>query len=189
MKDSKDRGDSELVSLVLLIPLIVGILFTMIDMSVYFSNRAQIQSAARDAARTVAIMGGNGTSLSGTPIEVKYGSSRQKACEGLATNERTKKAYSSASTVSECHAMQSYAKSAGLVNVEIESLKCTPTKTDGVGVKTQCVVKWKFGHVPGSPLGFVKTEKGLAGTHNTTVGTSESEVNMTGIQLVPRSSV
>ena len=54
MKDSKDRGDSELVSLVLLIPLIVGILFTMIDMSVYFSNRAQIQSAARDAARTVA---------------------------------------------------------------------------------------------------------------------------------------
>ena len=96
MKDSKDRGDSELVSLVLLIPLIVGILFTMIDMSVYFSNRAQIQSAARDAARTVAIMGGNGTSLSGTPIEVKYGSRRQKACEGLATNERTKKAYSSA---------------------------------------------------------------------------------------------
>ena len=66
-----DKGDSELVSLLILLPLLLAMLISIIDSSMYFANRSQVQAAARDGARQVAIMGGAGN----TPIEKAYGSS------------------------------------------------------------------------------------------------------------------
>ena len=56
-----DRGES-LVSVLIVMPLLVVMLVTMVDFSVYILNQGQVRAAARDAARTVAIYGGNGTS-------------------------------------------------------------------------------------------------------------------------------
>lgn len=73
---SDDRGAANLVSLVMLFPLMAALIFTMVDMSIYLMNRAQIQNLARDAARTVAIMGGNGR----TPIAERYSMDVANAC-------------------------------------------------------------------------------------------------------------
>lgn len=181
-----DRGDSELVSLIIVLPLVLAILFTIIDTSIYFSNRAVVQTAVRDGARTVAIMGGNGTNTKATPIEKKYGASISSACAGLATNQAVATAYvPGVSTVIECAALQTYAKDPSLINVKITSLKCTPTVSRGIGAKTTCTVEWEYGSIPGSVLGFIQLSK-----ENTTVGMSESEVDFTGGNpLVPDSSV
>lgn len=181
-RSRSDRGDSELVSLIILLPLVLGVLFTMIDMSIYFSNRAIVQSAVRDASRTVAIMGGNGTYALGTPIEVKYGATGASACAGLGDSPVVKNAYiANKSTVIECHALQSYAKDSSLVNVTVTALTCSPTKTNGIGTKTECNVEWTYGSIPGSGMGFIHL-----GAENITVGTSESEVDMSNIPLVSR---
>lgn len=181
-----DRGDSELVSLIIVLPLMLAILFTIIDTSIYFSNRAVVQTAVRDGARTVAIMGGNGTNTTATPIEKKYGASITNACAGLSTNLAVSSAYKpGVSTVIECSALQTYAKDPSLISVKITDIKCTPTVSRGIGTKTTCTVKWDYNSIPGSVLGFIRLAK-----DNTNVGTSESEVDFTGGNpLVPDSSV
>ena len=181
-----DRGDSELVSLLIVLPLVLGILFTIIDTSIYFSNRAVVQTAVRDSARTVAIMGGNGTNSQATPIEKKYGTTIATACAGLSTDPRVKNAYRvGVSTVIECQALQSYKADTSLINVTINSLTCTPVVARGVGAKTSCTVTWKYGSIPGSALGFIQVSE-----NNTTVGSSEAEVDYTGGNpLVPDSSI
>ena len=54
-----DRGDS-LVSFIIVVPVLLMILITSVDYGIFMLNRGQIQAVARDAARTVAIYGGNG---------------------------------------------------------------------------------------------------------------------------------
>ena len=73
---NSDEGTANLVSMIFMVPIFIGLLFTMIDTSIFFFNRAQIQNAARDSARTVAIMGGNGR----TPIAEHHGMRHGQAC-------------------------------------------------------------------------------------------------------------
>lgn len=181
-----DRGDSELVSLIIVLPIVLAVLFTIIDTSIYFSNRAIVQTAVRDGARTVAIMGGNGTNTLATPIEKKYGATTASACTGLSANPQVASAYiPGVSTVIECNALQTYSKDPSLINVKFTSLVCTPRLSRSIGEKTSCEVKWEYGSIPGSAMAFIKLSK-----DNTTVGTSESEVDFTGGNpLVPDSAV
>lgn len=190
-----DKADSEMVSLVLLLPLVLGILFTMIDTSIYFSNRAAVATVARDGARTVAIMGGNGTATTQTPIEHKYGLSKAEACAGLSTHEVVKKAFSNPTTI-ECNVMRGLAENSALVNVEITRVICSPNTSSYIGQRTSCAIEWNYGSIPGSALTLIKGSKdsgevdvdkhGFAGEQKT-IGTSESEVALPGSGiLVPR---
>jgi Flp pilus assembly protein TadG len=172
-----DKGSSELISLIILLPIVLAILFTMIDASIYFSNRAQVQAAARDGARTAAIMGGDGTATTATPIELKYGVPRSTACVGLSTSPMTKTAYKPATTSAiECQVLQAFTRNSSLISVEITSVICTPSVTAAVGSKTTCTVDWDYNSIPGSSLGFIKI-----GQSNTVVGTAEAEVGGTGL--------
>lgn len=178
-----DRGDSELVSLLILLPIVLGILFTMIDSSVYFANRAQMQAAARDGARTVAIMGGDGTPSRATPIEKRYGVTKAQACKDLDKSPVTAAVYAakgSQLTPIECQVLQSYS-TAGLVSVEVTNVVCGPQRTVNVGAKTECTVDWAYSSIPGSTLGFIKI-----GKENTTKGSAESEVDLRDVSLVDR---
>lgn len=56
-KKINERGD--IVQTILLAPFIIGLLFAIINMSAYFTVRGQIQDAAKDGARMVALYGGN----------------------------------------------------------------------------------------------------------------------------------
>lgn len=54
-----ERGS--VIETVLMLPFAVVILFALINLSSYFSLRAQVQDTARSGARLVALYGGNGT--------------------------------------------------------------------------------------------------------------------------------
>jgi len=201
-KTKEDRGDSTLVSTILVIPLLLGILITMTDLSIYFSNRSQIMNMARDAVRTVSIYGGNGTDTAATPLEVAYGISRASACNGEPqTNPMVNAAYNNAdtalttsrtnSTAVECSLMKTLATSASLISVEITNVTCGPQKSTQIGSQVYCVVRWKYNSVPGSGLGFLQRAKDIYNedgvyAEQTIRVNSTSEVNLATVNLVNR---
>lgn len=201
-KMTSDRGDSTLVSTILVIPLILGILITMIDVSIYFADRSQLMNMSRDAVRTIAIYGGNGTSDMATPLEVAYGISRATACSGAPQNsDMVKAAYNHAdttlttdrvdSTAVECSLMNNIATSSSLISVTVGNVTCGPQKSSQIGSQVYCVVKWTYHSIPGSGLGFLQKAKnmyggeGLYGEQTIRVN-STSEVNLATINLVNR---
>lgn len=194
-KARSDRGDSNLVSLIILIPLIIGILITIVDTSIYFSNRAQVLNEARDAARTVAIYGGDGTSVFSTPLEKAYGQPRSAVCNSeLSSSPVTQDAYKpNDSSAVECAAMQSINQSGGLVQTRLAAVNCGPSKSTYIGERAYCEIQWKYDGVPGSALTFLRSasdfdsEPGLSGVQ-VVVGNAQSEVNLSGVNLQSRSS-
>lgn len=182
-----DRGASEIISALFIIPLVIAILFTIIDAAMYFNNRSMVQGVARDGARSVAIMGGHGTATMATPIEKRYGISRESACSGLSDNPMVQNAFSSSSTPIECNVMQNLAKNKSLINVKVNSVKCDPSMTTSISQRTSCSVDWGYGSIPASGLLLIKLSdgKGLAGS-NINVGTAESEVSLPEGSLTSR---
>lgn len=185
-----DRGDSELISLMLVIPIVFGILFTMIDASLYFQNRSAMQGMARDAARSAAIMGGDGNGTKSTPIEKQYGQNMTDACtastfEGrkhVKNIGRVSSGYSSTYTSAiECSFLAAVAENRGLFNVDIDYIVCSPDITTSVGQKVTCESWWIYTPLPGSGLKFI----GLP-IDNFAVGSSNSEVKFAASDLKTR---
>jgi len=180
-----DRADS-LVSAVFILPMLFFMLVTTIDFGIYMSNRGQIQAVARDGARTVAIMGGDGTSTRSTNLEFAYGQSKEEACSGINT-EFYKGNISSLSTT-ECNVVSALTSQSGLVNVTIANVNCGPSVAGSIGERTYCEVNWDNGGIPGSAMSFAKGSgdgKGLGGQHTTT-GSAESEVQLTNSDTTNR---
>lgn len=129
-KLKSDKASSEIVSALIILPIVFAILITMIDSAIYFSNRAQIQSTVRDSARSVAIMGGNGTDMQETPIEKKYGQNRNTLCNSIKNNDSVNTALNSGKlTAIECNTLSTIANSSGLINIKITSIKCEDRKS------------------------------------------------------------
>lgn len=184
-KDNKDDRGNALVSSLFIFPLLIVMLITTVDFSMYLNNRAQIQGVARDGARTVAIMGGNGNATQGTPIEKQYGQSRASACNAVSGS----KAFNSSSTAIECNMIASLDNHKGLVNVDVTGVKCSPTQANFIGQRVACEVRWVYGGMPASMLSMLQgssgNSEGLRGV-SVTAGSSESEVNLNGVTLVSR---
>lgn len=201
-KFASDRGDSTLVSTILVIPLILGILITMIDVSVYFANRGQVLNMVRDGARQVAIFGGDGTATATTPLEKAYGQSRATVCAGLSSNAVVKAAFNNATTTAtECSVLRNIGNTNGLISLRVTSIQCgvapsggngdfTNNKTSNIGQQVGCEVTWRYDSIPGSGLGFMQKAKQIGYSnqtlaemdHVTKVNTT-SEVNMSNIAL------
>jgi hypothetical protein len=189
-----DAADSSIVSALFIIPLFLTVLFTMIDVSVYFSNRSTVQQVARDGARTVAIFGGNGTigpcpntiaktagSACESPLEDAYGSSTACATLGTLSTKAVNR------TNVECQVISRLDAGAGLTNVEIVSVACGPGRATAVGETTWCNVNWNYGGIPASTMGFIKSKSGNSPFDvNETRVTGQSEVNMSGIPFNTR---
>lgn len=178
-----DSASGELISALFIIPLVVMLLFTMVDAAIYFNNRAQIQGIARDGARSVAIMGGDGTESTETTIEHKYGISRSAACSGVTGME----SYTSSSSAIECNVMKTVNESSGLVNIHVKSVQCDPRITTSISQRTTCAIQWRYGSIPASGLSILKFKggQGMAGD-NLSIGTAESEVSLNDSSIVPR---
>lgn len=199
-KFTSDRGDSTLVSTILVIPLILGILITMIDVSVYFANRGQVLNMVRDGARQVAIFGGDGTATSATPLEKAYGQSRTTVCAGLSSNPTVSAALKSTTTATECSVLRNVGTTQGLISFRVTNIQCgvansagdfTGSATTNIGQQVGCQLTWKYDSIPGSGLSFLEKAKSMGYTdaeglkemdHITKVNTT-SEVNMSGIPL------
>lgn len=173
-----DRADS-LVSAVFVLPMLFFMLVTTVDFGIYLSNRGQIQAIARDGARTVAIMGGDGDATSSTSLEYAYGQKRSDVCK-KATAQYIGKNIDSKSTI-ECNVIQSLSNNANLVNVEITNVNCGPDIARAIGEKTFCEVSWNNNGIPGSAMSFARGQDragaGLGG-EQVTRGSGESEVQL-----------
>lgn len=194
-KLSKDNGGSELVSMLLISVLMISMLTTLIDVGVYMNNRALINSAARDGARTIAIMGGAGSRDSATPIENAYGLTLAETCGKVQKKGLAEDVNVSDFTPVECNILNSLNNSTGLVNVSVKDVNCTPKTTTAIGQRTSCEVKWRYNSLPGAPMGFIhlksndpafKDQKAGMLSNNVTTGSSESEVDLTGVQMESR---
>lgn len=58
-----ENGDSELVTMLFITPIVLAMIFVMISVGMYFSARAQVQNANRDGARIAANWGGTTASV------------------------------------------------------------------------------------------------------------------------------
>ena len=162
---NSDRGES-LVSVLIVMPLLIVMLVTMVDFSVYILNQGQVRAAARDAARTVAIYGGNGTSSGQiTPIAKAYGTI--ESCPNH--------------TSAECSLIRKLDKDSALVHSQVKDVQCTPSIATKIGQNVHCDVTWEYKGIAGSALPLMRTIGGLSGEVSTR-GTSESEVRYDGAQ-------
>lgn len=177
-----DRGDSTIISAVIVVPLLAIMIITMLDACIYFPNRAIIQSTAQNGARTVAIMGGDGTAAQSTPLEKAYGLKMSNTCDKIKAGSRVIDAKKSTSTAIECNIMLNIQDTSSLSTVTVQSVVCTPNSTTSIGQRVSCEVKWKYGGLPGSAMSLINFSK-----QQVIKGSAEAEVNMTGIPLVKRS--
>lgn len=190
-----DRGDSSVVTFVLVFPLFFALIVTMIDTSIYLANRSVIQQTARDTARTVAIFGGTGTDAYQTPLELAYG--QPNPCLDPTIPEAVKD-WSKNNTPTECNLAKRLSNGSGLTNVEFtsDSINCGPTRTMFAGNETFCEITWKYGGIPGSTLNFIAVNPASSGEsngsflhNNITRVTSESEVSLVDQVCVRRPEV
>lgn len=175
-----DRGDSSLVTFVLVMPLFFMFLMTLIDTSVYFVNRATVQHVARDGARQVALLAGDGTATTRTRLEESHG--RQGSC-ALVPDAAHRTANQ---TEVECQVLERYADER-LLTVTIDRVDCGPSFVVALGQETYCSVTWSNAGVPGSALNFIRTKDGASPyANNVTLVTTKAEASTEGISPVPR---
>jgi len=194
-KMRSDGGASSLISFLLLAPLFLGAVFTIIDFTFWNADRNQVDSIARDAARTVAIYGGNGngSTKQTTTIEANYGTKRSEACSsGRADIVNAPQKYifvnanKSNATGVECNVLAAMANSTGLVSISSDTpvvVNCGPGQAATIGSRTFCKVTYTYNGLPGSPMSFLKI-RNSDGTVtnplslNTITKSSESEVKL-----------
>lgn len=176
----KLRGDgagSELVSMLFIIAFFLPVMISIMEFSLWGVNRSQVSSIARDGARAVAIVGGNGTESQSTQLEGAYGLP-PSVCNNVPSK--------TASTPIECNLYNALNNTKGLIAVKIDKVHCTPIQTGSIGSRTTCTVEYTYYGIPGSPLSIFKnSETGKrALEHNVMTGTSSAEVR--DVPLIPR---
>lgn len=189
-KIRSDRGGSALISFIMLTPLFLGLVITAFDTSFYFSNRGQVDAVARDAARTIAIFGGNGDSERATTIEKTYGLNKTTACGSARANDAPLKdlwlsVNKTNYTPIECNALFALVSNGGLVSVSMdktgEGVNCGPAVASNVGSRTFCTISYTYDGMPGAPMSFIqmRQDDGTTGgllSKNIVTKSSESEV-------------
>lgn len=202
-KMRNDRGSASLISFILLVPLFLGLVITAVDLTFYFTNRNQVQAIARDAARTIAIYGGNGSTTQTTSIQNKYGVTKTTACSAARLSGDLKDApnkylFSDTNktnyTGTECNVLAALANSTGLVSFSLDSkdtgvakaITCGPIEASSIGSRTYCNIVYAYKGMPGAPLSFVQIRHDNGSTSgllsvNKVNESSESEVKNPGL--------
>lgn len=199
-KIKSDKASSSIISFLLLVPLLLGVVITAVDMSFYFSNRSQVEAIAGDAARTVGIFGGNGTATTATSIENRYGASKNEACRNSRpdiVNAPNQYIFTDASksdmTPIECNVLAALANSTGLTSFSTKkpvTVDCGPDFARTIGTRTYCTINYTYDGMPGAPLSFIQARQddgssaGLL-SNNIVTKSSESEVRFDEGTVLP----
>lgn len=129
-----EKGSSEVIVTVLLLPVMFFFLMALIDVGLYFQTRTTIQNQTRDAARQVAIWGGNESRLD--PIYI---------------NSNKKDSISDRALVS---LSESSVRLQNLNKTKKVNFSCTPNSTSQVSQTVSCTLsggKYKA-LTPGNPF-------------------------------------
>lgn len=144
-KKKTEKGFSSTIEFLIFIVFIVGLLSTSIDTGFYFSNRAVISTMVQDSARLGAVYGGTHE----TPISRKYGIS------SITPRCMSESILSDKSDIVACNLLEKLLDSKGLVQTELTSVDCGPDKTDFIGERTFCEVRYKYKGLPMSGLSML----------------------------------
>ena len=69
INEKKEKGASDIVQTLLMLPISIMLILAMIDVGLFFSARTTVQNMTRDAVRQVAMSGGVDTRLSNYDVE------------------------------------------------------------------------------------------------------------------------
>lgn len=73
LKMKEERGSSELPVTLILLPLVIFLIFALIDVSFYMNTRSKVQSVLTQGVRQMALYGGNSAALplnkTGKPVD------------------------------------------------------------------------------------------------------------------------
>lgn len=128
LRMKSERGDATIVTTLLVVPILFFLILTMIDVSYYFQARSAVQSVTRDAARQVAIYGGN----------------NNKALNPNGNKTVAKVALEKLYSGGKC--TQSGCNSAPVVT-------CTPTTTTQAGQEVSCTTRYSYKTInPANPI-------------------------------------
>lgn len=127
-RKQSESGSTEVITTLFMIPIILWLILSLIDVSLYFQARTTVQNVARDSARQVAVWGGNESPL--RPYEVPVNVNGFNALFNSATQT----------------CKPGNCKTAPLVN-------CTPPLTAYAGQEVSCTVVYEYKAInPGNPL-------------------------------------
>lgn len=171
-----DRADS-LVTAIIVFPLVVSLIITGVDFGMFLNAKSTMVNTARDGARSVAILGGNGSNV----ISKKYGKPGNIATRANVT-------CNDLSSV-ECDLYDRlWATPPVMVDWGNEDkgnmshyIKCGPEKTSYVGEQVWCQIRWRYMGLPLSSLSLVSLGKQKNGTDIT-----PGEENPLGIEQVTK---
>lgn len=119
---------ADVVQTVILIPIVIFLLFTMVNLSSYFAARGDINSAARNGARLVAMYGGN----SAQAIKNNTGKSVERTVMDYIYDPATGRC-----TMSFCS--------------EVPIVDCTPEITRDAGEPVSCTISYRFSPIAPFP--------------------------------------
>lgn len=118
----EDVAESNLVAAVFLVPFVVVSAATAIDGVLLMQNRSLLETKARDGARTVAILGGNGS----TPIQRE---------QGLDPNF-------------DKSSLEGEVKNTSPAQTNVKQVRCTPEITKKLGDPVECAITFSYKHLP-----------------------------------------
>lgn len=144
-----ERGDSNVIVMIIIFPLLWAIIMTILDMGVFMTDRTIITNTLREGARSVSIVGGTTSDLAGA-----YGISKDvSACR----NDHPSLDSTATDSIS-CVTAQSIDWNAGLVRVAVKNVKCGPDRAERVGDAVYCQAAYTYVGFPGSAMGFFGTK-------------------------------
>lgn len=148
---TNERGD--VVQTIFMLPIAIFLLFALINLSSYFSVRAQVQDTARSGARLVALYGGNSAGAilnrTGQSVDAKI----------LSTIWDGNKC-----TISYC--------------AKKPEVTCSPTITNMAGELVTCNIKYYYSPIAPVPAGL----EGLNGVTGQPMSVTSTYVAETGIK-------
>lgn len=113
----EERGSAEIITTMIMLPIILWLIFSMIDISLYLNARSKVTNLARDGARAVAIYGGDDSRLN------PYGKT-------IASDVKSRLWNGSKCSASAC-------RGAPVVT-------CTPTVTNSAGQPVSCTIRYSY---------------------------------------------
>lgn len=122
----KENGASDAISMLILLPILLMLIFSMIDISLYVMARSNVQGIARDGARQVAMWGGESSTLRG------------KAAKPSANMKNALQHNDGSCKPSACQ------------KGKPPTVKCTPARTSNAGQEVSCTITYYYQSVVGN---------------------------------------
>lgn len=136
-----DKGSPDLTVMVIFLPLLAGIILTMIEANFYFGNKSSYEALAEKGANTISIMGGAGDYNNKTNLEDSFGkpTSKEDIDKCLEGSGKTQ------ANAVECWIVESLAESP-IAASSLKDVTCGPVTTANIGDRAWCTIE--FTHQP-----------------------------------------